>query len=77
VNARSTTRSDDAIASAAIVLARHLGYATVAEGVEDNASLERAIELGCDLAQGFLFGCAEPAETITRFLVERTALTPP
>ncbi|GAA1980553.1 EAL domain-containing protein [Microbacterium pumilum] len=40
----------------AVARARELGLRTVAEGIETSQHLERARELGCDRAQGFLFG---------------------
>jgi EAL domain-containing protein (putative c-di-GMP-specific phosphodiesterase class I) len=33
-----------------------LPFAVVAEGVEDEATLERARDLGCDLLQGYHLG---------------------
>ncbi|HWT15305.1 MAG TPA: GGDEF domain-containing phosphodiesterase [Patescibacteria group bacterium] len=44
-----------------IDLAHHLDLVAVAEGVEDEATLERLRDMGCDLAQGFLFGRPQPA----------------
>ena len=44
-----------------IDLAHHLGLTAVAEGVEDEATLARLRDMGCDLAQGFLFGRPQPA----------------
>ena len=41
-----------------------VGFTTIAQGIEDPASLERARTFGCDLAQGFYFGVAEPADAI-------------
>lgn len=43
----------EAVVGAACTLASKLGLKTVAEGVEDEASLEKARALGCDFAQGF------------------------
>ena len=63
-NARNATAHDDAITNSVVSLARSLGFTTIAQGVEDPASLERARSYGCDLAQGFYFGVAEPAEAI-------------
>ena len=37
-------------------LCHDLGIRTVAEGIETRGELERVIELGCDLLQGFLWG---------------------
>jgi EAL domain-containing protein (putative c-di-GMP-specific phosphodiesterase class I) len=37
-------------------MARDLGLATVAEGVEDLRTLAELRELGCDRAQGFFLG---------------------
>jgi diguanylate cyclase (GGDEF)-like protein/PAS domain S-box-containing protein len=45
---------DDTIVRSVIDLGHNLGLAVVAEGVEDLATLERLVELGCDRAQGFL-----------------------
>lgn len=44
-----------------IDLAHHLGLVAVAEGVENDATLDRLRDMGCDLAQGFLFGRPQPA----------------
>jgi diguanylate cyclase (GGDEF)-like protein len=56
---------DEAIVRATIQLGKNLGMATVAEGVEDLATLRRLRELGCDFAQGFLFGRPMPASELT------------
>jgi diguanylate cyclase len=44
-----------------IDLAHHLELIAVAEGVEDQATLDRLAAMGCDYAQGFLFGRPMPA----------------
>ena len=58
-----------AIAGSVVELGHALGLTVVAEGVETPAQLERLVELGCDLVQGFLFAPAlEAAELERRFL---------
>jgi len=62
--------SPDATLIATIVaMARTLGIATIAEGVESFAQSTRLIELGCDAAQGFLYsrpvGAARLPEVVT------------
>jgi EAL domain-containing protein (putative c-di-GMP-specific phosphodiesterase class I) len=47
---------DEALVAATVNLAHRFGMTCVAEGVEDQAVLERLRELGCDYAQGFLMG---------------------
>jgi len=47
--------SSRAVAEAIVALARTLGMATVAEGVEDEEQRAALEQLGCSLAQGFLF----------------------
>lgn len=46
---------DCAVVRAVTTLARGLGVRTVAEGVEEQAQLERLRALDCDVVQGFLF----------------------
>jgi predicted signal transduction protein with EAL and GGDEF domain len=46
-------RGDEAIVRSTIELARALGRTVTAEGVEDEATLERLAILGCTAAQGF------------------------
>ena len=48
------------VVRAIIEIARALGMTTIAEGIETPTQLERLRELGCPLAQGFLF--ARPLE---------------
>jgi len=45
-----------AVASAIISLGHALGLTVVAEGVERESHIEVLLELGCDEAQGYLFG---------------------
>jgi len=45
-------------------MACSLGIETVAEGVETKRQRAALLELGCPYGQGFLFGAAEPANTV-------------
>jgi EAL domain len=56
------------IVSALITLAHNLKLTVTAEGVETHAQLDRLRALGCDTAQGWLFGPAGPPELITQHL---------
>jgi len=49
-------QGDLALTSAVIVLARSLGIASIAEGVETESQRDALRERGCDYAQGYLFG---------------------
>jgi diguanylate cyclase (GGDEF)-like protein len=60
VSALGRSAEDTAIVSAIISLARALGLAAIAEGVEDEAQAALLRELGCPLAQGYLFGAPGP-----------------
>ncbi|HLO68974.1 MAG TPA: EAL domain-containing protein [Holophaga sp.] len=53
---------DEALVLAIIQMARSLRLTTVAEGIEDEATLERLKALGCTTGQGFLWSRAVPAE---------------
>jgi EAL domain-containing protein (putative c-di-GMP-specific phosphodiesterase class I) len=53
---------DSAICTAVVSLAHALGLRAVAEGVETPEQLAELRTLGCELAQGYLFGRPAPAE---------------
>ncbi|PRY40209.1 diguanylate cyclase (GGDEF)-like protein [Geodermatophilus tzadiensis] len=64
-------RPTDAIVSAVLALAGHLGATVTAEGVETEEQLRRLRELGCPQAQGFLLGRPAGAERIERDWLRR------
>lgn len=53
-----------------IELARQLDLRVVAEGVEDERTLSLLAELGCDLAQGYLFSPPLPARELCAWLIK-------
>jgi diguanylate cyclase (GGDEF)-like protein len=53
-----------AIVESTINLAHSLGMHVVAEGVETVAVRDRLVQLGCELAQGFLFAPPAPADAL-------------
>jgi EAL domain-containing protein (putative c-di-GMP-specific phosphodiesterase class I) len=55
-----TSETDRHVIAATIDLARAFGLRTIAEGVEDQATLDLLRELGVDLAQGFFLGRPAP-----------------
>jgi len=57
-----------------IDLAHQLGVTVVAEGVESEATRSELHSLGCDLAQGFLFGRPMSAGTFAHWLREEDQL---
>ncbi len=66
---------NDAVLVETIVdMAHNLGLETVAEGVEDQETLEFLVKHGCDYFQGWYFGRAEPLETILPLLQGRRPL---
>ena len=62
--ATDTGDGDRAIIRSVVWLAAALGFAVVAEGVETAEQREMLIELGCGLAQGYLFARPRAAEDI-------------
>lgn len=70
----STT--DREVASAVIALTRALALQTVAEGVETDAQLGVLTDLGCDLAQGFLFSEPLSGDQMLGWLADHEARSP-
>jgi EAL domain-containing protein (putative c-di-GMP-specific phosphodiesterase class I) len=48
-------------------LCREVGVALVIEGVETMGECRTLLALGCDLLQGYLFGCPEPRPRVLRW----------
>ncbi len=69
----SRAARDQAICSASLVLARDLGFTSVAEGVETENQLEALTALGCDLAQGYLFCPPVPPDELLEWAQARAA----
>lgn len=68
------TRADRDVVAAVIALARAVGVATTAEGVETDDQASVLLDLGCDEAQGFLFGRPMPAGECDAWFEADTAL---
>jgi diguanylate cyclase (GGDEF)-like protein/PAS domain S-box-containing protein len=64
----ATDPSDHAIVSAIVAMARSLNIQVVAEGIETWQQLEILRNMGCSLAQGFLFAKPCPAADALRYL---------
>ncbi len=71
-----STMADDiearAIVRTCILLGHELGMTVVAEGVETDAQLGELEEMGCDIAQGYLFTAPLPAGELTTWVESRT-----
>ncbi|MBU4435048.1 MAG: EAL domain-containing protein, partial [Alphaproteobacteria bacterium] len=59
---------DEAIVRAVITLGTSMGMKVVAEGVEDQAQLDKLISYGCDQIQGYHFSRPMPAADVPGFL---------
>jgi diguanylate cyclase (GGDEF)-like protein len=68
---------DLALVRSTIELAHSLGLRVVAEGVEDNSSLDLLTGLGCDLAQGYLISKPKPPHELELTPKAVPASTPP
>ncbi len=68
VSGITTDRENAAIVGALVGLGRALGLKVTAEGVEDEATAEALRAMGCELAQGFLYGQAAQMPVVSRNL---------
>ncbi|MDP9225353.1 MAG: bifunctional diguanylate cyclase/phosphodiesterase, partial [Actinomycetota bacterium] len=65
---------DTAITTNLASLAHALGLRAVAEGIETDEQLSSVSELGCDLAQGYLFAHPVPADEMSNVLATMAVL---
>ena len=72
VRALNTSTEDTAIVKAVVDMAHALHLSTVAEGVETPEQLAELRELGCDMAQGYLFSRPQPPDTIEELFAGTT-----
>ncbi|HYI36179.1 MAG TPA: EAL domain-containing protein [Thermoleophilaceae bacterium] len=67
VTTLSTVHDDAVIVHSIVDLAHNLGVTVVAEGVEDETTLNSLVEYGCDTAQGFFFSRPVSGDEATRW----------
>jgi EAL domain-containing protein (putative c-di-GMP-specific phosphodiesterase class I)/anti-sigma regulatory factor (Ser/Thr protein kinase) len=60
----------EAYVSGVVRLAHDLGLSVVAEGIEDEATLQTLERLGCDIGQGYLFSRPVPAPVLEQWFEE-------
>lgn len=63
-------RRDENIVRSIIELAHHLKLRVVAEGVEDQATMQRLRDMGCDVAQGYFFSPPLPIAQFRNWLMQ-------
>jgi diguanylate cyclase (GGDEF)-like protein len=68
----SSDLGDLAVVRAIVDLGHSLGLIVVAEGVEQDATRDQLLEMGCDVAQGFLFSRPLGADRFDAWLAART-----
>ena len=56
-----TNPDDAAIVSSTIGLSKQLGLSVIAEGIEDRATADFLVRMGCEEGQGYFFGRPMPA----------------
>jgi EAL domain-containing protein (putative c-di-GMP-specific phosphodiesterase class I) len=71
INRLGSEAADESVVSAVIAMAAALSLDVVAEGVETELQLSVLRELGCQVAQGFLFARPMPYDDLLGWLHER------
>jgi predicted signal transduction protein with EAL and GGDEF domain len=65
-----TDDEDDAIVRSTIDLARNLDLMVIAEGVEDEVTIEMLGDLGCDVVQGYYFARPTSSAEVEQLLLD-------
>ena len=76
VRAMPTSEEARSIVAAMISLAKNLGIATTAEGVENEEIYDMLSQGGCSEAQGYYIGRPEPEAVFWRASADQTVLSP-
>jgi diguanylate cyclase (GGDEF)-like protein len=63
---------DRSLIAASIAMGHQLGMEVIAEGIETTDQLARLVELGCDMAQGYLISRPMPARAVPEWVAELT-----
>lgn len=69
----STSLSDLAVVRAIVELGHTLGLTVVAEGVEDDGVRDQLVEMGCDVAQGYLISRPLAEDRFAAWIQARTS----
>ena len=77
INRLGSVAADESVVTAVIAMAAALSLDVVAEGVETELQLRVLRELGCQVAQGFLFARPMPYDDLLGWLHERHRGGPP
>ena len=73
VHSLGTDNTNESLVLAIINIAKSLGMQTVAEGIENKATLEKLKELGCEFGQGFYWSKPITATETEHFLSQHRA----
>lgn len=65
------TEHNESLVKAIINMAASLGLKTIAEGIEDEATLNKVVEMGCDMGQGYYWSSPVPLNTLAELMRNR------
>jgi len=68
VREMATDATDAAIVASTVALGHALGLRVVAEGIENRATWDRLVGMGCDVAQGYYLSRPLPADALAHWL---------
>ncbi|MEP1446394.1 MAG: EAL domain-containing protein [Paraglaciecola sp.] len=75
ITSLSVAEQDEPLVKAIISMAASLGLRTVAEGIEDKATLNKLTALGCNIGQGYYWSKPLPGDALSALLVEHQQLS--